>query len=234
MASELIITIGSFQLVIAESILVWIVLCFFAGIFFIVVGKKIEKADPSQPSKGIVYIAEEMYNLFLYVVEGNLQKKSNRYLPLFGTLIFMMLLANLIGLLGVQNPTSNVSFNLTLALMFFFMIQYEALKKGGLKKRLKELAEPIIILLPLNIISELALPLSLTMRLFGNILAGSLILMLIYTAMQSVAPLGYLGLLITPFLHVYFDVFSGVIQTYIFFTLGTYFLGEQINYEESN
>lgn len=231
-ASQIVITIGSFQFAIAQSILVWLIICLIVGITAVYAGRKLKEADPSKAPTGIVYWSEELYNLCLYVVKGNLREMTERYLPIFGTLMVCMLLANLAGLTGFQNPTSNVSFNATLALMFFFMIQYNAVKKGGLKARLKELTEPIWILTPLNIIGDLALPISLTMRLFGNILAGTIISLLIYTVIKSVAPWGYLGLTLTPFIHAYFDIFSGVIQTYIFFTIGTYFLGEQVSQGE--
>lgn len=165
-------------------------------------------------------------------MQGNLKETTLHYVPIFGTLMMMMLVSNLVGLTGFQNPTSNISFNATLALMFFFMIQYQAVRKAGLKSRLKELTEPIWFLTPLNIIGDLALPLSLTMRLFGNILAGVIISMLMYTVIKSTAPWGYLGLTLTPFIHAYLDVFSGIIQTYIFFTIGTYFLGQQVSRSE--
>ena len=101
-----------------------------------------------------------------------------------------MLVSNLIGLVGLQNPTSNVSFNATLAVTIFFMIQFNGIKRAGLKARIKNLSEPMAVLLPMNIVGELALPLSMTMRLFGNILAGCIITMLIYTLMKSVMPWG--------------------------------------------
>lgn len=230
--SELVITIGSLRLELPQSMLVWLVICLAFMIFFIIAGKKIEKADPSQAPKGIVYISEEIYNLILYVVQGNLKTKTPFYVPIFGTLMILMLASNLSGLFGFQNPTSNVSFNATLALMFFIMIQVQGVKKGGFKSRMKDLAEPLWVLAPLNIIGELALPISMTMRLFGNILAGTIVSLLMYTVIKSVAPWGYLGLTLTPFIHAYLDVFSGVIQTYIFFTLGTYFLGQQLKHEE--
>lgn len=224
--------LGSYTLQIQQSILVWLVLCVFFAIFFIYAGKKIEKADPSKASKGIVYLSEEMLNLIFYVIKGNLRSKTVRYVPIFGTLILMMLVSNLIGLVGLQNPTSNVSFNATLALTMWFMIQGNGIKKGGFLARCKELTEPMIFLTPLNIIGELALPISLTMRLFGNILAGSIITMLVYTLIKSLLPWSIVGLAITPFLHMYFDIFSGVIQTYIFFTLASFFLGQQVAGDE--
>lgn len=231
--SQIVIKFGSFQFPIHQSILVWLVICLIVGITAVIAGRKIEKADPASAPKGIVYWSEELYNLCLYVVKGNLKETTKHYIPLFGTLMVCMLLSNFTGLFGFQNPTSNVSFNATLALMFFFMIQFAAVKKGGLKARLKELTEPMWLLTPLNIIGELALPVSLTMRLFGNILAGTIITLLLYTLIKNIAPWGYLGLTLTPFIHAYFDVFSGAIQTYIFFTLASYFFGEQVSNEEN-
>ena len=168
--SALEITFGSFHLEIQQSILVWLVLCVIFAVFFIWAGKKIDKADPSKASTGVVYVCEEILNLVLYVIKGNLREKTKRYLPFFGTLILMMLVSNLIGLVGLQNPTSNVSFNATLAVTIFFMIQINGIKRAGLKARIKSLSEPMAILLPMNIVGEIALPLSMTMRLFGNIL----------------------------------------------------------------
>lgn len=230
--SEVVIRIGGFKIEIQQSIFVWLCICVVAMFFFYFAGKKIEKTDPSKAPKGLVYVCEEMYNLILYVVQGNLKETTTHYIPMFGTLILLMVVANLTGLIGLQNPTSNVSFNATLALTLWVMIQGNAIKKNGLKARLKELTEPMWLLTPLNIIGELALPISLTMRLFGNILAGSIITLLVYTLIKNLAPWGYFGLTLTPFLHMYFDIFSGVIQTYIFFTLGSFFLGQQVSKEE--
>ncbi|MGM9913120.1 F0F1 ATP synthase subunit A [Floccifex sp.] len=230
--STLVLHLGSFDLEIPQSILVWFVLCIVFAVFFIVAGKKIEKADPTQAPKGIVYIAEECYNIVNMVCKGNLKETTMHYLPVFGTLILMMGAANLTGLLGLQNPTSNVSFNATLAICAFLMIQYHGIRKAGAKARFKELCEPMFFLFPLNVIGEIALPLSLTMRLFGNILAGTIITMLVYTLIKSLLPIGVIGLVVTPFLHAYFDIFSGLIQTYIFFTLSSFFLGQQVATEE--
>lgn len=229
--SELLITIGSFQLEIPESILVWFCICIAGAIFFYIAGRKLDQADPEKKPTGIVYISEEIYNLVMYTVKGNLREKTPKYLPIFGTVMLLMVVANMVGLLGVQNPTSNISFNATLALTVWCMIQFNGIKKAGALARFKELCEPMPLLLPLNIIGELALPLSLTMRLFGNILAGAIITLLLYTLIKAIAPWGYLGLTLTPFIHMYFDIFSGVIQTYIFFTLASYFLGQQVSEE---
>lgn len=127
--SAIIIHIGKFSLQIQQSILVWLGICVFFAFFFYFAGKKIEAQDPSKSSKGIVYICEEMYNLVLYVIKDNLRETTKKYIPLFGTLIVMMIVSNLIGLIGLQNPTSNVSFNATLAVTMWLMIQGNGIKK---------------------------------------------------------------------------------------------------------
>ncbi len=230
--SEIVLHFGSFDLEIPQSILVWFGLCIVFAIFFIVAGKQVEKADPAKAPKGIVYISEECYNIAMMVLKGGLKEKTLHYLPVFGTLLLMMGVSNLIGLTGLQNPTSNVSFNATLAVCAFLMIQFNGIKKGGLVARLKELCEPMFFLFPLNVIGEFALPLSLTMRLFGNILAGSIITMLVYALIKMLGYIGLIGFVVTPFLHMYFDIFSGLIQAYIFFTLVSFFLGQQVSQEE--
>ena len=149
--SAIIIHIGKFSLQIQQSILVWLGICVFFAFFFYFAGKKIEAQDPSKSSKGIVYICEEMYNLVLYVIKDNLRETTKKYIPMFGTLIVMMIVSNLIGLIGLQNPTSNVSFNATLAVTMWLMIQGNGIKKGGLLARMKELTEPMFLLTPLNL-----------------------------------------------------------------------------------
>lgn len=221
------IHIGSHTLEIQQSIVVWLGICVVFAVFFYIAGRKIDKADPSKASTGIVYIAEEMVNLTLYVTQNNFKDKVYHYMPVFGTLMFMMVVANLIGLLGWQNPTCNVSFNGTLAVCSFLITQFHGIKKAGPVARFKELCEPYVFLFPLNIIGEVAPVISLTMRLFGNILAGYIITTLVYLLMYITLPFGVLGYIATPFLHTYFDIFSGIIQTFIFFTLTSYFIGQQ-------
>lgn len=228
----ILITIGDFHLEIQQSIMNWLILCVIFAIFFIWAGKKFESADVRKAPSGILLVCEMIAGLCTTIIGDNLKDMTKKYLPFLGTLVMMMAVSNLLGLLGLQPPTSNLSFNITLALMMFITIQYNGIKKGGLAARLKELTEPMWLLTPLNVIGELALPISLSMRLFGNILAGSIIMLLVYTMMNSFMPLGVLGYVATPFLHAYFDVFSGLIQTYIFFTLASFFLSEQVLSEE--
>lgn len=215
-----------------ESIVNWLGLCIIMCIFFIAAGRKIKKADPRVAPKGFVLLCECVARLGGGIVSGNLGKRTRQYLPFFGTLIFMMAPCNLLGLVGLQPPTSNLSVNVTLALMMFLLIQFTGLREKGLKGRIEELTDPFILFLPLNILGDLALPISLSLRLFGNLLAGTIITGLVYTLMKAFLPFGVIGLGFTPFLHSYFDIFSGLIQTYIFFTLASFFLSEAYAAEE--
>lgn len=223
---EIVIKIGGQSLVIHQSIVNWLLLCVILSIFFVIAGKKIKKADPKVAPKGFLLACESVANIGKGIISDNLSNRTNFYLPFFGTLIFMMGPSNLLGLIGLQPPTSNLSVNITLAVMMFILIQYQALKEKGFGGRIKELCDPFFFFFPLNVIGELAIPVSLSLRLFGNLLAGTIFSGLVYSLMKNIMPFGVLGFTFTPFLHVYFDIFSGLIQTYIFFTLATFFLGD--------
>lgn len=229
---EFVIRIGDMTIQLHPSIVNWLILCVLLSVFFIIAGNKIKKADPTQAPKGFVLVCECVAKLGTGIISDNLKARTKFYLPFFGTLIFMMAPSNLLGLIGLQPPTSNLSVNVTLAVMMFLLIQFVGLKEKGVIGRFKELCDPIFLFLPLNILGDLALPVSLSLRLFGNLLAGTIIAGLVYTLMESLMPFGVLGLSFTPFLHAYFDIFSGLIQTYIFFTLASFFLSESYADEE--
>lgn len=230
---DIVITIGGMEFFIHQSIVNWLILCVIMSILMIVAGKRIKKADPRQAPKGFLLVLESVSRLATGIISGNLGERTRKYIAFFGTLVFMMAPCNLLGLLGLQPPTSNLSVNVTLAVMMFLLIHYTGLKEKGLIARIKELCDPFFLFAPLNILGDLALPVSLSLRLFGNLLAGTIIMGLLYSLMRSFMPFGVLGYLVTPFLHGYFDIFSGLIQTFIFFTLASFFLSDNMASEEA-
>lgn len=131
------------------------------------------------------------------------------FAPYIGTLGFYLVIANLIGLIGIRPPTADLNTTFALSLITFFMTQYFGLRSQGVGY-LTGLAKPFAILLPINIIGEIANPISLAFRLFGNIVGGYIIMSLVYSVMPIIVPVP---------LHAYFDVFSGVLQTFIFMML---------------
>ena len=117
------------------------------------------------------------------------------------------------------------------ALMTFVLITFYKIRAGGVLGYLKGFASPIFVMLPLNILSEIATPLSMAFRMFGNISGGAVITALVYSALASLSKLVHLAfevggfglnimqLFIPAVLSIYFDLFSGCIQAYIFATL---------------
>lgn len=226
--NHLLINVNGYTLKINAPVLNWLIVCVFFSVVFILLGNMVKKANPKEkPSKKVVVI-ESIVNIVLSILRSNLGKHAEKYVPLFGTILFVMITSNLLGLIGLQSPTSNIGVNLVLGIFYFLVIQYTALKSNGVKGRIKGLFEPMAFLFPLNLLGELALPLSLSIRLFGNILSGSIIMMLIYALMNYLGVFGILGYTIAPVLHMYFDVFSGFVQGYVFMMLGSFFLGEQL------
>ena len=228
----LLIQIGGVDLLIHQTILIWFAIS--AGVTGMLcwAGSKIKKADPTQAPQGAVLVFEQLAGLCSTVIGGNLKGKTWKYLPFMGTVMICMVISNLIGLLGLQPPTSNLSVNMTLALMMFFLIHSTDIKLHGILGKLKGWCEPLPFLFPLNVIGDLALPVSLTLRLFGNMLGGTVIVMLLYMLVKALLPFSVVLFAVTPFLHMYFDIFTAFMQTYIFFMLASFFLSEAISTDE--
>lgn len=145
-----------------------------------------------------------------------------------GTVIIFLLLMNLFGLTGIKPPTSEYSVALGLAVTSFFVIQGTALKRNGTRHYLKGLRGPLAamapIMIPLNIIERFTMPLSLSIRLFGNMFAASFIVELLYEGLINISnilpvKIPVFAAIIPIPLHVYFDMFDGFIQMFIFVML---------------
>ncbi|WP_250278065.1 F0F1 ATP synthase subunit A [[Clostridium] colinum] len=146
----------------------------------------------------------------------------------FGVFCFI-LVSNYIGLLSFRAPTADLGTTLALSLSTFTLIHFMGMKVNG-GAYFKGFLEPMPLLLPLNIIGEIATPISLSLRLFGNILGGTIIMGLINSALQQghviLQVIGFGA--ITPILHAYFDVFAGFLQTFIFVILSMTFIKDKI------
>lgn len=216
---------------VVNSWLITIVLCIFA----IIVGTKLKKADPSEKPTGIQNVLEMLVEGVRNLVTSTMGAgKTRDYLmPYIGTLAIYLACANLIGLLGFTPPTSDFNVTLALAMITFVMTQYYGLKTNGLGGYIKGYFEPMAFLVPLNIIGELANPVSLSFRLFGNILSGGIIMGLIYSGFAALGKIGWIAPIITPAFHAYFDLFSGLIQTFIFIMLTMVFVGGNLPENEN-
>lgn len=198
---------------IVNSFLVVIILTIFA----IVVNRKIKKASVDEKPSGFLNFIEVVIQAINGLVKDTMGPQNMFFAPYITTLALFLLVANLFGLLGFTPPTSDYSVTFSLALITFALTQIFRFKSLGFLGYFKSFADPAL-LTPLNVIGELANPVSLSFRLFGNILSGVIIMGLLYSA------LGYFAPIVTPVLHGYFDVFSGVLQTFIFTMLTMIFI----------
>lgn len=176
--------------------------------FMIAVNRAMKKA--TDVPKGLQNVAElivELVDNLVYGVMGDNYKRFRNYI---GVLFMFLLFANLSGLLGLRPPTADYGVTLPLGLITFVMINYCGIKHNKLG-HFTGLFEPMPLMFPVNFIGEIAIPISLSLRLFGNIMSGTVMVGLVYGLLPIWVKLG-----IPSVLHFYFDIFSGAIQAYVF------------------
>lgn len=191
------------------------------AIFFVYAGKKVALADATKRPKGLVLVVETGVEMIYNYMKSIMPSKFERnYYPYFAMLFCYLLIANISGLIGFDSPTSNYSITLAMTIITFVLIQYNAIKKKGIGAYVKGNLWP-----PTNIFGTLAPLISLSFRIFGNILSGTILMTLVYqfTGWLSsfIVNVNFLGPVIAPVLHVYFDLFSGFIQTLVFVTISS-------------
>jgi len=181
-------------------------------VFAIIANRKLKKA--TDVPDGFQNIIELIVELLQGMVQGSMGKWAPGFVNYIGTIFIFILISNLSGLLGLRPPTADYGTTLCLALITFSLIHINTFKHQSLKQIWIDKCSPLPpwlpIWLPINLISDIAVPISLSLRLFANVLSGTVIMALIYGLLQIVA-ICWPGVL-----HVYFDVFSGAIQTYVF------------------
>lgn len=181
-------------------------------IFAIVANRKIKHA--SDRPDGFQNVIELIVEKLDGMVDSSMGKWAPKFVNYISTIFIFILLSNISGLFGLRPPTADYGTTFALALITFFMIRYNQVKHNSAKDIWTDLCSPLPpwlpIWMPINVISEIAIPISLSLRLFANVLSGTVIMALVYGLLSKFA-------LIWPAaLHVYFDLFSGGIQTYVF------------------
>ena len=157
------------------------------------------------------------------MVSGVMGPQAVRFRNYIGTIFIFILFSNISGLLGLRPPTADYGVTFALGIITFTLIHFNKFKYQKVSGVLKGLCEPWPIWAPINVISDFAVPISLSLRLFANILSGTAIMALIYALLSKVA-------IIWPaVLHVYFDLFSGAIQTYVFCMLTMTYIADACN-----
>ncbi|UCG13438.1 MAG: F0F1 ATP synthase subunit A [Deltaproteobacteria bacterium] len=167
-------------------------------------------------------LAELLVQWFKELVRDALgEAYEKRYFPLICALFIFLLLCNWVGVIpGLSEPTKDINTTLGLGIMGFFIAHGTAIKVKGVKQYLKEYFRPIFFMMPLNVVGELAKVISISFRLFGNIMGGSIIIIV-------VSHLVY-GLVLPPFLYAFFGLFVGTVQAFVFMMLTLVYISVQI------
>lgn len=162
-------------------------------------------------------VVEYIYTIIQNVVNANMGEQYGDMIPFIGTLAVFIVTMNLLGLVGITPVTNNFSVTLALGLISFVVIQGYTMKKIGIGHYFLGYGQPMLMMLPINVIERVMLPVSLSLRLFGNILAASFLVELVYESLDKIAWIAQIGLPVP--LHAYFDIFDGCIQMVIFVML---------------
>jgi F-type H+-transporting ATPase subunit a len=179
----------------------WIIMAI-VSVLFIVLGKHL-KVRPGRFQNVLEWIVETIDHL----IRDMIPEQPRLFLPVVGTLTIFITAANLGGLIpGLKSPTTDLNTPLALAIVVFFSVHYYGIRRKGLLGHLKHYVEPIFILLPIEVASELARTMSLTFRLFGNILGEEIVIAVLFLILPVLIPVPMM----------LFSIFTSVIQAYVF------------------
>lgn len=146
---------------------------------------------------------------------------AKKYAPMICALFMFLLLSNWLGIIPhLEEPTKDLNTTLGLGLMGFCIAHYAGIKSKGFKAYIKEYFQPIFFMMPLNLIGELAKIVSISFRLFGNIMGGSIIILVVSYLTYSV--------ILPPFLNAFFGLFVGTIQAFVFTMLTVVYISVQV------
>ncbi len=188
--------------------------------FLIAANRKIKKAQ--EIPKGFQNVIEMIVELIDNLTNSNMGKNGAKFANYIGSIFIFILVSNLSGLFGLRPPTADYEVTLPLGLMTFCIIQYNNVRHNKMGA-LKSLFEPVPVFFPVNLIGEVAVPISLSLRLFGNVLSGTVLMSLLYALVPIFIQIG-----LPAVLHIYFDIFAGAIQAYVFCMLTMAYVNDKI------
>ncbi len=206
------------------------------ALLLLYVNRKLVKFDPLSKPTGVVLLVMMGAQMIDNMVKDKTDEKTSKYLtPYIMSIIVYIFLANIAGLFSLETPTSNYSVTLVLAALTCILIEVYSKKAKGTKEYVKSWFEPFAPFVILNVMSKFSTLLSLSLRLFGNILSGGILMSVIYQMLSRISDLipvigklNIVGVLVAPVLHFYFDLFSGAMQAYIFTVLTISFIAKEL------
>ncbi len=196
-------------------VMTWIVIC-----FLLLFGWACSSRRAMIPNRFQV-VGELLISKLYELTEDAMGKElAKTYAPMVCALFLFMVLCNWIGIIPhLEEPTKDLNTPLSLGLMGFAIAHYVGIKTKGFKAYIKEYFEPMFFMMPLNVISELAKIVSISFRLFGNIMGGSIIILVVsYLTYNVILP---------PFLNAFFGFFVGAIQAFVFTMLTVVYISTQ-------
>lgn len=196
-----------------------LIVCALLLIFALVVRSKLR--DTEGKPGALQNVAELIVEMLDNMVKGSMGKNAVRFRNYIGSLFLFLIIANLSGLLGLRPPTADYGVTFPLGLITFTLIQFNNIRYNKVNA-FTDLFKPLPFLFPINLIGEVAVPFSLSLRLFGNVLSGTVIMGLLYGLLYKIT-WAWPGIL-----HIYFDLFSGAIQAYVFCMLTMVFINEKM------
>ena len=185
-------------------------------------------------------IVEKLVDMLYGLVEDTMGKHNLKFAPYIGTLFLCSIFGTLIGTTQLfRSTTADLSVTAAWALVTTGMVWYNNIKNFGFKSWLKGFTQPIVVMTPMNIVSEIASPVSMAFRHFGNVAGGSVLTALIYSALAALTHMvfgwlpqevlqvfpGIFQVGIPAFLSIYFDLFSGFVQALVFSLLTMVYVG---------
>lgn len=167
-------------------------------------------------------VGELLVSSLYRLTEDALDKEmAKKYGPLICALFLFLLVSNWLGIIPhLDEPTKDLNTPLSLGIMGFVIAHAAGIRKKGLKNYASEYFQPIFFMAPLNIIGELAKIVSISFRLFGNIMGGSIIILVVSYLTWSI--------LLPPFLYAFFGMFVGTIQAFVFTMLTVVYISVQV------
>lgn len=170
-------------------------------------------------------LLEHILELVIGIVDDAMDVDDlHPYIPVLGSLMIFVLVSNIISIVpGMNSPTSDINTTISLALIIVFSVHIYGARKKGLWKYLKEFASPIF-MLPIELIGQLSRTLSLSLRLFGNVLSGDLIVAIVFSLVPMVLPVAAVAI----------TGISGVLQAYVITTLAALFISSAVEINEED
>ncbi len=200
---------------VAESTVIsWVIMAIIM-ILTLVLTRNMKVENPGKLQVGVEYVVESLQN----IVRGIVGHEGERYVPYLATVLVFLGISNVFAVTGMKPPTKDLNVSAAVALMSIVLVQIASIRQNRVKGWLKGFTKPIAVVTPINFMELAIRPLSLCMRLFGNVLGAFVVMKLLEHLVPVILPAVF---------SLYFDFFDGLIQAYVFVFLTGLFIKEAI------